>query len=52
MAVIHKCDACKRAITGDRTSVDTRGYRDRFEFCAKCAAPILAVLKRYKLAAV
>jgi hypothetical protein len=50
MAIIHKCDACKKPIKGERTTVDTRGYRDRFEFCEKCAAPILAILKKYKLA--
>ena len=49
MAVIHKCDACKRAITGERTVVDVANYTDRFEFCTKCAAPIHAALKKYKL---
>ena len=50
MAVIHKCDACKKSIAGDRTIVDRANYQfDRFELCQKCAAPILAVLKKYKL---
>ena len=52
MAIIRKCDACKRVIPGgDRTSVDTFSDYKHFELCNKCAAPILAVLKRYKLTA-
>ena len=49
MATIHKCDACKKSIAGDRTTVDTPTPFSRFEFCTKCAAPILTVLKKYKL---
>ena len=49
MAIIHKCDACKKPISGDRTSVDTPTAYNRFEFCKKHGAPILKVLKQYKL---
>ncbi len=50
MAIIRKCDACRRVIRGtERTSVDTFGDYKHFELCTKCAAPILAVLKRYRL---
>ena len=49
MSVIHKCDACKKQIARDRTVIDTANYSDRFELCSKCAAPILAILKKYKL---
>ena len=50
MAIIRKCDACKRVIRGtERTSVDTFGDYKHFELCNKCAIPILALLKRYKL---
>jgi hypothetical protein len=48
MSVIHKCDACKKAIAADRTIVDVANHTDRFEFCKKCAAPIRSVLKKYK----
>ena len=51
MAITHKCDACKKALTGDRTEVGIPASFTRFEFCAKCAGPILKVLKSYKLAA-
>jgi len=50
MAIIRKCDACKKVIRGtERTSVDTFGDYKHFELCNKRAAPILAVLTRYKL---
>ena len=49
MAIIHKCDACKKPIKGERMMVDTSPSYDRFEFCPQCAVPILAVLKKYKL---
>ena len=49
MAVIHKCDTCKRAITADRSLVDVGNYAERFELCDTCAAPIRAILKKYKL---
>ena len=50
MAIIRKCDACKKVIRGtERTSIDTFDDYTHFELCNKCAAPILAVLKRYKL---
>lgn len=49
MAVVHKCDACKKAIVGERMTVDASSDFNRFEFCKKCAAPILAVLRKYKL---
>ena len=49
MAVIHKCDVCKKPISGERTSVDTPTAYNRFEFCKKHGAPILKVLKQYKL---
>jgi hypothetical protein len=50
MAVIHKCDACKKPITGKRLTVDVPAPYNRFEFCERCANPILAFLKRHKLA--
>ena len=49
MSVIHKCDVCKKLIDRERTMVDTANYSNRFEFCSKCASPILAILKKYKL---
>ena len=49
MAVIHKYDSCKKAIAADRTIIDVANHTDRFELCKKCAAPILTVLKKYKL---
>jgi hypothetical protein len=51
MAITHKCDVCKKPLTGDRTEVGMPTAFTRFEFSAKCAAPILKVLKSYKLAA-
>ena len=51
MSVIHKCDACKKPIVGARTTVNPATSYDHFEFCGKCAAPILATLKKYKLIA-
>ena len=51
MSVIHKCDACKKAIISaeGRTTVDTFPAFNRYEFCSKCAAPIRNILKKYKL---
>jgi len=49
MVVIHKCDVCKKPISGERTSVDTPTAYNRFEFRKKHGAPILKVLKQYKL---
>ncbi|MBI4088457.1 hypothetical protein HY418_03730 [Candidatus Kaiserbacteria bacterium] len=49
MATVHKCDVCKKPISGAPLVV-SRSFSDRFEFCNKCAAPILKALKKYKLA--
>jgi hypothetical protein len=49
MAVIHKCDVCKKPFTRQSVDVQQFGPYLHFEFCIKCAAPILAVLKKYKL---
>jgi hypothetical protein len=50
MAIIHKCDACKRVIRGsERTSVETFADYKHVELCTKCAAPVLKILKKYKL---
>jgi len=49
MAITHKCDACKKPIKGVRTTVDSTPSYERFELCATCAVPIVAVLKKYKL---
>ena len=49
MATVHKCDVCKKPISGERVMVDASGAFDRFEFCKKHGAPILSILKKYKL---
>jgi hypothetical protein len=49
MAIIHKCDACKKSITGERTNVDVGNFAHRVELCGKCAAPIHTALKKMKL---
>lgn len=49
MATIHKCDVCKKILTVEYVSVATKHLFSRYEFCEKCAAPILAILKKYKL---
>jgi hypothetical protein len=51
MAIVHKCDVCKKPISGERVIVDASGALDRFEFCKKHGTPFLAVLKKYKLIA-
>jgi hypothetical protein len=50
MATVHTCDVCKKPIDGARVVVDVSGAFDRFELCKKHGAPILAALKKYKLA--
>jgi hypothetical protein len=53
MAIVHKCDACRKVIRGrDSVTVDIPDHRRLLEFCAACAAPIVAVLKKYKLIAI
>jgi len=49
MATVHKCDVCKKP-TSDTPFVVSRLFALRFELCDTHAAPILKVLKKYKLA--
>jgi hypothetical protein len=50
MAIIHKCDVCKKP-TGKRPiTVGRNGIFDTVEFCKSHAAPIIKILKKYKLA--
>ena len=49
MAIVHKCDVCKKPITGNRVIVDASGAFDRFELCKTHGAPVLKILKKYKL---
>ena len=51
MATVHTCDVCKKPIDGARVVVDATGAFDRFELCKKHGAPILKILKTYKLTA-
>jgi hypothetical protein len=32
MAIVHKCDVCKKPISGEKVMVDASGSFDRFEF--------------------
>jgi len=48
--LVEKCDACNKTIPDRQSGVHVRDGYTNFEFCKKCAAPVLAVLKRYKLA--
>jgi hypothetical protein len=50
MATVHNCDACRKTIHGDGVTVGISAYFNRFELCKNCAAPILAILKKHKLA--
>jgi hypothetical protein len=50
MAIIHKCDVCKKPIGSRPISVGRNGIFDSVEFCKTHAAPILKVLKKYKIA--
>jgi hypothetical protein len=50
MAVIHKCDVCKKPITGQSVDVQEFSPYRHFEFCKTHAAPIIKILKKYKLA--
>jgi len=49
MATVHKCDVCKKPIAGPSVDVQRFSPYLHFEFCMKCASPILTVLKKYKL---
>lgn len=51
MVAVYKCDACKKTITGQSISVERSKPYIHFEFCNKCAQPIVksSVLKKYKL---
>ena len=49
MATVHTCDLCKKPIAGERVIVDISNVFHHFEFCNKHGAPVLAVLKKYKL---
>jgi hypothetical protein len=49
MATVHKCDVCKKAIPHDHITVGRSGIFDTVAFCKTHAAPILKVLKKYKL---
>ena len=48
MATVHKCDVCKKRVS-DTPVVVSRLLEHRFELCDTHAAPILKVLKKYKL---
>ncbi len=50
MVVIHKCDVCKKPVGDKPITVGRSGIFDSVEFCRTHAAPILKILKRYKLA--
>jgi hypothetical protein len=50
MAIIRKCDGCNRVITRDEAvDVSVLEPYAHFELCKKCAAPIMAALKKLKL---
>lgn len=49
--LVHKCDRCKKRISDkERKDAPTAGigYKE-YEFCRKCGASIVRLLKSYKL---
>jgi hypothetical protein len=49
MALVHNCDVCNKP-TSDTPFVVSRLFALRVELCDAHAAPIVKVLKKYKLA--
>jgi hypothetical protein len=48
--LVYNCDACKRKITDARKSVTAGVGYDHHQLCLKSGAPIVRILKNYKLA--
>ena len=46
---VRKCDACKKTIPKGKGGVEVYVRYAPFELCEKCAVPVLAVLKKYKI---
>jgi len=47
--LVYKCDACKKKISDARKSVSAGVGYHKHELCLKCGAPIVRILKKYKL---
>ena len=48
--LVYKCDACKKTISDDQKAVTAGVGHYRHQLCLKCGAPIVRILKNYKLA--
>lgn len=47
--LVHKCDRCKKTLTDRELTVKAGVGYDSYEFCKKCGAPIVRILKGYGL---
>jgi DNA-directed RNA polymerase subunit RPC12/RpoP len=47
--LIHKCDKCKKEIPSSSEAVNAGIGWERFSFCSKCGAPIVELLKKFRL---
>jgi len=47
--LVHTCDRCKKPITDFRSVIKSGVGLDVYEFCTKCGASIVRILKNYLL---
>jgi predicted RNA-binding Zn-ribbon protein involved in translation (DUF1610 family) len=47
--LIHQCDKCKKEIASSSDAVHAGVGWERFSFCPKCGAPIIELLKKFRL---
>jgi DNA-directed RNA polymerase subunit RPC12/RpoP len=47
--MFHQCDKCKKKIESSSDAVHAGVGWERFSFCSKCGAPIVELLKKFRL---